>query len=343
MARSVEPPASRPAGFDLGRLPPIRPALLVAAIVALALLVVFAELPGRPLILHVLQKLGHPAVFGIIAVGVLVLQLQRPGAAARAAWLQYLIAFAVAVGIGALTEAGQLFTHRDPSLRDVGLDARGIACALALAAVWDARCRPTAAAARLRLLYAAAAAALAVLILTPLAWTIAGYALRAQRFPVLFVPAARLDLLFVTGTGGRVERFALPPAMAHAPGEMALRVPLTTRPYAGVLLDEPAPDWRGYRTLVVEVTNPGRSELAFNVRVHDRSHNWTYEDRFNAAVAVAPGRRVVLEFPLEAVRSAPRGRELDLAHVAGVALFLGVSWLRVMDLLGHAILAAQAR
>ncbi|MBS0396537.1 MAG: DNA translocase FtsK 4TM domain-containing protein, partial [Proteobacteria bacterium] len=28
---------------------------------------------------------------------------------------------------------------------------------------------------------------------------------------------------------------------------------------------------------------------------------------------------------------------------AGVALFLGVSWLRVMDLLGHAILAAQAR
>lgn len=311
------PPAPR---FDVARLTVIRAPFLVAAILGLALLVVFADLPGRPLILHVLQKLAHPGVFGTIALGVLVLARQRPSPR-RGAGFDYLVAFVVAVAIGGATEIGQIFTHRDPSLRDVGLDARGAACALALAAAFDVRCRPGRFPARWRALYLATALVLAAVILTPLAWTVAGYALRSHRFPVLFVPAARLDLLFLSGAGPRPEPTQLPATLARAPGEMALRVPLVTRPYAGVALDEPSPDWRGYRALVVEVINPGRSELALTVRVHDRAHNWTYEDRFNAEAVVPAGQRATLEWPLETIRTAPRGRPLDLGHVAGIALF----------------------
>jgi VanZ family protein len=315
---NLAPPATP--RFDVARLTVIRAPFLVAAIFCLALLVVFAELPGRPLIMHVLQKLGHPSVFGAIALGVLVLARQRakplPGV-----WLEYLAAFAVAVTIGGATEIGQIFTHRDPSLRDVGLDARGAACALALAAAFDVRCRPGPWPRRWRALYLAIAALLAGIILTPLAWTAAGYALRAERFPVLFAPATRLDLLFVSGGNGKLERAALPPAQALAPGELMLRVPLVARPFAGVSLDEPQPDWSGYHSLVVEVTNPGRTDLQLNVRVHDRAHNYTFEDRFNAAVVIPAGHRQTLEFPLEAIRTAPRGRLLDLGHVAGVILF----------------------
>jgi hypothetical protein len=306
--------------FDVARLTVIRPPFLVAAILGLALLVVFGELPGRPLILHVLQKLGHPSVFGAIALGVLVLERQR-GGARRAVWLEYLGAFAVAVAIGGATELGQIFTHRDPSLRDIGLDARGAACVLALAAACDVRCRPQRWARRARPLYFAVAALLGAVILTPLAWTAAGYVLRGQRFPALFVPASRLDLLFVSTTAGRLDLIPVPPAAAAAAGEMALRVPLIARPYPGVSLDEPEADWTGYHTLVVEVTNPGRTELMLTVRVHDRAHNLTYDDRFNAEVAIAGGARRTLEFPLATIRAAPRGRELDLARIAGVQMF----------------------
>jgi hypothetical protein len=319
-APPAAPPAPASPRLDVARLTVIRAPFLVAAILALALTVVFVELPGRPLILHGLQKLGHPGVFGVIALGVLVLERQRPSQS-RAVWLDYLVAFLIAGAIGALTELGQLFTHRDPSLRDVGLDARGAACVLALAAAFDVRCRPGRHAGRWRALYLTAAALLAAIILTPLAWASAGYALRSQRFPTLFVPASRLDLLFLSSSAGRLERIPVSEPLARGPGEMALRVPLVTRPFAGVTIDEPQPDWEGYRSLLVEVTNPGRTDLEFNVRVHDRAHNNTYEDRFNAETVIPAGRRQTLEFPLEALRSAPHGRALDLRHVAGVGLF----------------------
>jgi hypothetical protein len=306
--------------LDLARLTVIRPPFLVAAIIGLALTVVFVELPGRPLILHALQKLGHPGVFGIIALGVLVLVRQRP-TPPHGPWLDYLVAFLIAVAIGGATEIGQIFAHRDPSLRDVGLDARGAACMLALAAGFDLRCRPGRHAGRWRTLYLAAAALLGAIILTPLAWTVGGYVVRGVRFPALFVPATRLDLLFVSGSAGRLERIPVPATFARSPGDLALRVPLVTRPYAGVILDEPSPDWTGYRTLLVEVTNPGRTDLEFNVRVHDRAHNNTFEDRFNAEIVIPAGQRQTLQFPLEAIRAAPHGRPLDLRHVAGLGLF----------------------
>ncbi len=317
------PPASAAAAaaprLDIARLTVIRPPFLVAAILALALAVVFFELPGRPLILHTVQKLGHPGGFGVIALGVLVLARQR-WAPPRGAWLDYLVAFVIAVAIGGLTEIGQLFTHRDPSLRDIVLDARGAGCVLALAAAFDVRCRPARRARRWRALYVAAAAVLGAVILWPLAWATAAYALRGQRFPTLFVPATGLDLLFVSGSA-RLERIPVPATLALRSGEMALRVPLVTRPYAGVTLDEPQSDWEGYRSLLVEVTNPGRTDLEFNVRVHDRTHNSTFEDRFNAETVIPAGRRQTLEFPLETIRAAPHGRQLDLQHVAGVGLF----------------------
>ena len=308
--------------LDIGRIQAIWPPLLFVLIAGLALTVILGELPGRPLILHVLQKLAHPGVFGVIALSVLLLERQRAGAP-RAVAREYLVALLAAVTVGGLTEIGQLFTHRDPSLRDVGLDARGAAVALCLAAAFDRRCRPDAGAAWWRALYLAAGLALMAAILTPLAWTVAGYANRSHRFPVLFEPTSRLDLLFVSLGGSPSERIAVPAAYARSAGETALRVPLSARPTAGVWLDEPIPDWSGRRTLLVEVTNPGHSALDLQVRIHDRSHNFAADDRFNAVREIPPGTRVTLDFPLEAIASAPLTRRLDLRHVAGIALYRG--------------------
>lgn len=317
------PPPDHPpprAGLDVSRLATIRPAFLVAAIIALALTVVFAELPGRPLILHALQKLAHPGVFGLIALGVLILLLQRPSW--LPAWGEYLLALAVAIAIGGMTELCQIFTHRDPSLRDVGLDARGASCALLLVSAFDARCWRGSRARFGRTAALLVAGALAAMILLPVSYTASAYALRSYRFPVLFRPASQLDLLLVSLTSGSPE-LAQVASTGRGAGEPALRVPLLARPYAGVSLDEPAADWRGFRELAIEVTNPGRTELVLTIRVHDRSHDWTYEDRYNGDFRVAAGTRQTIEVPLEAIRTAPRRREIDLSRIANVAIFRG--------------------
>jgi hypothetical protein len=130
----------------------------------------------------------------------------------------------------------------------------------------------------------------------------------------------------------------VPGALAHGSQEIGLRVPLQSRPYAGVTLDEPSPDWRGYRTLAVEVGNNGRSELTLHLRIHDRQHDWTATDRYNGELHLAAGERRTFEIPLAEIADAPRGRRLDLAHVAGVALYRagpdgpGSFWLHRIEL-----------
>lgn len=306
--------------LDIARLATLAPRTIIVLMALLAGLVLFAELPGRPLYLHVLQKLAHPSVFGAIALGMLALQLQRPERDQRIG-MQYLNAFLVATLAGALTELAQLFTHRDPSVRDVGLDARGAGCALMLALCFDSRWRSTWCPSLTRAIAAVTCAALAGWILTPLAWTVGGYALRADRFPVLFTPATNLDLLFVGLTAGSPELGRPPGAIARSPQELALRVPLQARPYAGMTLDEPSEDWRGYDRLVVEVGNAGRNDLLLHLRIHDRAHDWTATDRFNGEIRLPAGQRKTFEFPLEAIANGPHDRPLDLEQIAGVALY----------------------
>jgi len=316
--RAADPGAARSA-LDVAHLATVPPRVLIGLMALLAGLVLFAELPGRPLILHSLQKLAHPMVFGAIASGLLAIEFQR-AAATRPVPAQYLRAFALATLIGAFTEVAQLFTHRDPSIRDVWLDARGAAAALAFAMTFDARWRAILPRAW-RLASLGAGLVLVGLILTPLAWTTAGYARRGLEYPVLFAPASSLDLLFVGLTAGSPELARAPTSLARVPQEVALRVPLQTRPYAGVTLDEPSPDWSGYDRLAIDVGNAGHNDLTLHVRVHDRTHDWTVADRFNGEVRLAAGRRVTFEFPIEEIRVAPNGRHLDLSHVAGVTLY----------------------
>jgi len=308
------PPDSR---FDVDRLVILPRSLLLALIAALAALVVFASFPPRPIILHVLQKLAHPSVFGVIAVSVLVLELQRSPPRSRA-WFDYLTALAAAVALGGLTEILQNFTHRDPSLRDVGLDARGALCALIFAAAFDRRLWTGRRSRLARATCAGLGVAIAVVIYYPFGLAVAAYANRYHNFPVLFAPASRLDLYFIEPDVHPAARLTL---VGPDAGHYALRVPLVERPYAGVWFFEPSPDWRGYTTLVVDVTNPGPVELRLAIRVHDRHHNLSYADRYNADYSIAPGTRRVITTALEAIEGAPRGRSMDMAHIAGIMLF----------------------
>ena len=314
----AEPVAgSRGPRFEWAWLERLPAPLLAALIPALAALVVFVDLPARPLIFHVIEKLGHPGVFALIAVAGVLLLVRRDPATLH--WRDYAIAFVFAVALGGGTELAQMATHRHPALADVGLDARGAFCALCFLAALD---RLVVAQHRGRQVRAASVVlgvACALVIAFPLGHAAAAYANRALNYPVLFVPASPLDLYFV-GAGARTRQPA-----ADAAGRYVLRVPLAERAFSGVSLVEPSPDWRGYTRLLVDVTNPGSAGLELTVRVDDRDHDNRYDDRYNGAFEVAPLARRVISIPLEGIELAPTGRRMDMRHIQKIVLFRAAS------------------
>ena len=274
---------------------------------------------------YLLQKLAHPVVFGAIAL--LVLGLLRPS------WrhgtpLLYLAAFLAAVAFGAATEIAQFLTHRDPALQDVLRDALGAATGLAALAAAAESALATAAARPWRVGALALALAGAAIMGAPVAHGLVAYGHRDLAFPVLASFDSPLDEYFVSpiGTRGSMEpglkRIVIPARWARSPAERALYVPLARGPWAGISLDEPYPDWRGRSLLCVELTNPAPAELEIGVRVHDRAHVYRYDDRFNGWWQLAGESRATLRIPVSDIEAAPRGRRMDLEHIAGVMVFL---------------------
>ena len=297
-----------------GALTRVPAPVLALCVALLSLTVMYVELPGRPLVLHSVQKLGHPVVFGLVTIALFSIRRQRrPGAGLAG---DYLPTFALAMLLGFATELSQVVTHRDPAMRDVALDARGILCALALLLSFDPRLANARQPGRVRQFLRVLVGLIALTTLAPLAWVSSAYVSRALTVPVLFAPRSELDLLLVSLTDTSPELAKLPSAFAIRPDEKALRIPLTSRPYAGVSLDEPAPDWRGYRTLRMEVINPTRSELPLHIRIQDRLHDGNLTDRFEGTQLLPPATRRTIEIPLRDIASAPKSRRLDLEQIS---------------------------
>jgi hypothetical protein len=83
------------------------------------------------------------------------------------------------------------------------------------------------------------------------------------------------------------------------------------------------PDWRRYRTLIIDVENPAAEVLHLGVRVHDLRHNFNFNDRFNRRYDLAAGERRTLRIALEDIRHGPRQRLMDMAHISDITLFRG--------------------
>lgn len=317
--------------LDVAALARLPRALLLVTIPVLCSLVLFATLPARPAILHVIQKLGHPGVFALIAVCCLALCLQsRPG---RPPLPDYLLVVGVCLALGGATEVGQFFTHRDPALADVGLDMRGALCALSFAAAFDRRVWDRPGGSRRRLAFGLLGAVLALLVAAPLLKAGAAYLNRANEYPLLFTPRSAVDLYFLEPSTEPLELTSTTDG-----SHRTLRVQLAAEPFQGLALTEPAPDWRGHRELVVDVTNPGAAELQLSVRVDDRSSDGRYEDRFNSVFAIAPGARRRVTIPLAEIAAGARDRRLDLGHIARLVLFRAATGARGAFLLNEVAL-----
>ena len=221
----------------------------------------------------------------------------------------YALAGMIGVGTGFLSEVIQKPLARDASGEDVFADAVGAVLALAVYALFERRTK-------LRTWQSLGALAVALsciaIFLAPIVRMTRAYVHRNGQFPVIADFHSRIELYWTLSVG--VNREIV---------NDALEVELGTDEFPGVSFHEPMPDWRQYRTLVIDVANPDVEPLKLVVRVHDRRHKHTYYDRFNRVFDLTAGERRTLRIPLEDIRHGPRQRLMDMAHISDITLFRG--------------------
>ena len=281
--------------------------LYLLILFVLAGLLLFVPLPIAPTYAgRTIENAGHTPLFFLVTLGVLVAMRNHP----RLHGVRlYAFAGLIGAGAGLLSEVIQRPLARDASWEDVLADVVGAILALAVFALFDRRTRlPT----WQRLGALAVALSCVAIFLAPIVRMARAYVHRNGQFPVIADFHWRIEKAWTLSFG--VNREIV--------GD-ALEVDLFADEFPGVSFHEPVPDWRRYRTLIIDVENPAPELLHLGVRVHDRRHNFNFNDRFNRRYDLAGGERRTLRIALEDIRHGPRQRLMDMAHISDITLFRG--------------------
>lgn len=295
-------------------------ALRIGLVGVLLALVVLAPFPGSTRLFRALHNAAHAPVFGCIAVLILTLLRSRSRTRDWKPIAQYAAAFLASAFLGAATELLQIPVARDASLIDLSNDVLGAAAFLTAFAVFDARVQQ-------RVLIKGVLAGAAVLMLTVSALPLLRAALeqvrRESHFPVLADFTRKFDGYYIEENLSALAFEPMPSTWRRQPDEHVLAIEFQSEPWPGVTLDEPSPDWSGYSTLALDVTNPTDVPLALVVRVHDRAHNHEFSDRFNRVFTIAARTRSELRIAVSEIRAAPAGRAMNMREVEALMLFRG--------------------
>jgi VanZ family protein len=281
--------------------------LYLLILFVLAGLLLFVPLPiaatyaGRTI-----EDAAHTPLFFLVTLGVLFTMRDHPRFQGASL---YALAGMVGVGAGFFSEVLQRPLARDASWEDVAADAVGSMLALAVYAMFERRTKLRA---WQRLGALVVALSCIAIFLAPIVRMARAYVHRNGQFPVIADFHSRIELYWTLSVG--VNREII---------DDALEVELVADAFPGVSFHEPMPDWRQYRTLVIDVANPDAVPLELVVRVHDRRHKHAYHDRFNRKFQLGAGERRTLRIPLEDIRHGPRQRLMDMAHISDITLFRG--------------------
>jgi hypothetical protein len=277
--------------------------LLLLLVFAGALL--FMQLPIPPTYAgRTIENAGHTPLFFLITLGVLLVLRDHPRfTGARL----YAMAGLAGAGAGFLSEVIQRPLRRDASWEDVFADAVGAVLALGMYALLDRGIHRS-----YRALGLVVALACIAIYVAPIANMARAYLHRNGQFPVLANFDSRLELYWTMNIGVRREI-----------SDDTLKVDFVADGFPGLSFHEPVPDWRPFKSLVIEVENPADAPLDLGVRVHDRKHNRQFADRFNRHFSLAAGERRTLRIDLDDLRTAPRGRLMDMQQISDITLFRG--------------------
>jgi hypothetical protein len=272
---------------------------------------VTAGVPPEPtLFWNASFDVGHVLVFAAITTVLLDLIGRRQAVPDPRAAVGWTVAATLALAAG--TELLQaLDPDHDAALGDFVRDAAGMTVALLLR---------VAAPARISTVRRLTVAAIVAAVLAPLFGVAGVYVQRNRAFPVV-IPltgsAWERRLLSFRGAElvpGGCETFGSSDTDPRA------RLSIQPGTYPGFFVREPYPDWRGFHRLVFRAAANVDQSITLTLRIHDARHDNQYADRFNMALAIAPGDHRI-EIPLETIRLAPEGRDMDLGNIRGIGVF----------------------
>jgi VanZ family protein len=279
------------------------------ALFAFAGLLLFVPLPIPPTYAgRTVENAGHTPLFFIVTLAAIFMLRAEPR---FVGWRLYLVAGAIGIGMGFLSEVVQRPLARDASWEDVWADAIGAVCALAVYALFD---RISGLRRWQRFFALGVATACITVYVSPIYAMTRAYLHRNGQFPVIASFHSRTELYWTLSIGVRREIV-----------NDALEVDFVADETPGIGFHEPVPDWRAYRWLVVDAENPAAEPLKLGVRVHDEHHNRQYNDRFNRHFDLAAGERKTLRISLDDVRRGPRSRPMDMAQISNVTLYRGAT------------------
>ncbi len=301
-----------------------RASAAIWAVLLVGLLVLFelGDVPERTRFWDSVYHAGHVPLFGMVAIS--ILGLLRAGGARVDRPQPWWLAFGLTVALGGITETLQIFqSGRDASCWHFLRDVAGASAFLLVVAT--ARSRRSFSglirSAGGRAVAWAAAALMVCAALFDLAATVMIYGERDLAFPTLFaLDGSWWERQFIETSSSVLTPHVRPPHVVLPSGESLARLDLKPGTYPGVAFDEPYPDWRGARSLVLTFVSDLDVPLQLTIRVHDVKHDNRFEDRFNRLLVIHPGlNRIVI--PLDDVRRAPDRREMDMRHIRGIVLF----------------------
>ncbi|MFQ5661588.1 MAG: hypothetical protein ACE5GZ_14345 [Gammaproteobacteria bacterium] len=279
------------------------PGIVVAAIaVAIGLPFLFIPVDNTysPRSLRALWDLGHVPLFA--SAGYLFLQCCR-----RYAELTYerqlLVAIFAALTTGFVIELIQSVSGGDFSLHDVYNDLLGAGFAV----IWLSRAATVQGIISRKIFQLLFSVAM-LFSLAPLILGLADEFLARKQFPVLADFQSPLQLKRFGG-GARLEQ-----------QRETMRVFFGTEKYSGFALKYFPRNWKGYKSVIINVNNPNQQTIALTCRIHDLSHNYQYDDRYNRRFAIKPGLQKI-SIDLGEVASAPRSRSMDLTRIGALGCF----------------------
>jgi hypothetical protein len=287
--------------------------LFYSAVVLFVPGILFMRLPGDSMLWREFQNAGHTPLFGLVALVILFgLRVYIPAARDRPLY-GYLVSAVVSLGIGVMSEFGQLLTDRDPSVYDVLRDLVGIIAGLGITAGIDPRMKPLWGKLRWELqpgtvilsciLFAAS--------LFPLVRLAIASIQRNEAFPVIIDFEAGWSKPFL-----QLQHAVLGSVTENQLSQLVLK----PARYPGVSMVEPCPDWSAFESLTFVIHSTQSLPFQLVLRIHDKLHNQDHADRFNRTLIVRHGENR-FRIPLAEIRNAPAGREMDMARITGLTLF----------------------
>lgn len=297
-------------------------AIIAAAGAAVVVILHLINLPWNSTLAQEIENAGHMPMFGLFSLLILAVVKRLLSSRLRSPSTIFVISFVLASLAGLGMEFLQKFVARDPDIRDLFRDMMGAGAFLLLAATYEkVSSRPLVSRLWTKFFLRIAAVMILLAGTIPLGHAIGGYFHRSEKFPQLCDFISIWERPFLRVRYGSITANSAP---VEWPGERPQQIAkLDLRPgvYAGVMLEEVSPDWRGYAILALDIYCESPPGIDLVIRIDDVHHRGRLNDRFNRTIHLSQGFNP-MRLLLSEIEAAPAGRRMDMENLYSVILFV---------------------